>query len=332
MLAQPQYESRHSLLKFLLYIGPSEQGLVPVPKIPTIRVTMYRTAIIPLLCLAFVVSLPSGMESAVSSTGVSNSELTPPPGATKLPAKRKALIISTYERHIAETIPLKVGDPEEDVIVRMGNPDGVMTIGNKKRLSYGPGHIVVSGGRILSISNINKDRLSAPDLDSYNDYQEAKGLIYYMGQWMTEEQGQRLYEKSMTAKDLADARVQRGKIEVARQQKQHVMTNTPIVDIRQGGKRINKQDLIVPGKITIVDFYADWCGPCKVADPYLKAFAEDPDVFLRKVDIVSWRTAVTQQWKIRSIPNMRVYDRNGNEVGKPTASLKEVYDNIQKAK
>jgi thioredoxin 1 len=214
----------------------------------------------------------------------------------------------------------------------MGEPDGTMTIGNKKRLSYGSGHIVVSSGRIASINNISKDRLSAPDLDSFNDYQEAKGLIYYMGQWMTETEGQRQYEKAMMARDLEDARVQRGKIEVARQKKQHVMATTPIVDIRQGGRRITKQDLVVPGKITVVDFYADWCGPCKAADPYLKAFTQDPDVVLRKVDIVSWRTAVTQQWKIRSIPNMRVYDRNGNQIGQPTANLKEVYDNIQKAK
>lgn len=276
--------------------------------------------------------MPAGLQSAISSSAVSNTEISPPPSAKKLPSKTRQIIIATYERHIAETPPLKVGDPEEDAIVRMGEPDGIMTIGNKKRLTYGSGHVVVSGGRIASISNIDKGRLSAPDLDSYNDYQEAKGMIHYMGSWMTEADAQRLYEKSIMAKDLADARVQRGKIEVARQKKAHVMATSPIVDIRQGGRRISKQDLVVPGKITVVDFYADWCGPCKQAAPYLEAFAKDPDVVLRKVDIVSWRTAVTQQWNIRSIPNMRVYDRNGKEVGKPTANLKEVYDYIQKAK
>lgn len=293
---------------------------------------MYRFALIPFLCLSFLVSLPTVLESAISSSNVSNKEISPPPGAKKLPAKTKQIIIATYERHVSEIVPLKVGDPEEDAIIRMGEPDGIMTIGNKKRLTYGSGHVVVSGGRIISISNIDKDRLSAPDLDSYNDYQEAKGHVLYMGKWMTESDAQRLYEKTMMAKDLADARVQRGKIEVARKQKQHAMANTPIVDIRQGGRRISKQDLVVPGKITVVDFYADWCGPCKTAAPYLEAFAQDPDVVLRKVDIVSWRTAVTKQWNIRSIPNMRVYDRNGNEVGQPTASLKEVYDNIQRVK
>lgn len=293
---------------------------------------MKRFAAIACLCLSLFAVVPAGLHSAISSSGVSNSEISPPPRPKKLPAKTKQIIINTYERHIAETPPLKVGDPEDDAIVRLGEPDGVMTIGNKKRLTYGSGHIVVSGGRIASINNIDKGRLSAPDLDSYNDYQEAKGLIHYMGSWMTESEARRLYEKSVMAKDLADARVQRGKIEVARQKKAHVMANSAIVDIRQGGRRISKQDLVVPGKITVVDFYADWCGPCKQAAPYLEAFAKDPDVVLRKVDIVDWRSAVTKQWNIRSIPSMRVYDRNGNEIGKPTANLKEVYSYIQRAK
>jgi thioredoxin-related protein len=40
----------------------------------------------------------------------------------------------------------------------------------------------------------------------------------------------------------------------------------------------------------------------------------DPDVALRKIDIVNWRTAVVQQFNIHSNPQVNVYDRTGRLV------------------
>lgn len=70
------------------------------------------------------------------------------------------------------------------------------------------------------------------------------------------------------------------------------------------------------GNVTIVDFYADWCGPCKKISPSLEQLANsDPEVALRKIDIVNWNTPVVNQYKIHSIPHVNVYDRGGNLVG-----------------
>ncbi len=106
-----------------------------------------------------------------------------------------------------------------------------------------------------------------------------------------------------------------------------------VKQIANGGKRVDLKQVIVPGKITVVDFYADWCGPCRRIGPQLEQMARsDPDVVLCKIDIVDWNTPVVQQFNIRSVPNIRVYDRNGTAVGSPTAGLNDVKQNIERAR
>ncbi len=47
--------------------------------------------------------------------------------------------------------------------------------------------------------------------------------------------------------------------------------------------------LVVPGKYTIVDYWATWCVPCKKLAPKLEAYADSrDDVVLRKVDATEW--------------------------------------------
>ena len=103
--------------------------------------------------------------------------------------------------------------------------------------------------------------------------------------------------------------------------------------ISDGGKKVDLKDLVVPGRITLVDFYADWCGPCRTMAPHLEQLAnQDKDVFLRKVDIVKWGTPVTKQYAISSVPNVRVFDRTGRQVGEPTYSLSQIKAYIDKSK
>jgi thioredoxin 1 len=103
-------------------------------------------------------------------------------------------------------------------------------------------------------------------------------------------------------------------------------------NIRNGGKEIDIQTLVGNGSVTIVDFYADWCGPCRQAEPYLKKMAEDPGVNLIQIDIVNWSSPVASQYKLRSIPNMRVFDAEGKQVGKETHSVSVIRKNVEKAR
>ena len=57
-------------------------------------------------------------------------------------------------------------------------------------------------------------------------------------------------------------------------------------------------------KPAIIDFYADWCGPCKMVAPILEELSDEhPDVIIYKVD-----TEVEQElsavFQIRSIPSI----------------------------
>jgi thiol-disulfide isomerase/thioredoxin len=107
----------------------------------------------------------------------------------------------------------------------------------------------------------------------------------------------------------------------------------PLTVVSNGGQEVNLAALLAPGKITVVDFYADWCGPCRQVSPHLERLArEDPDVNVVKVDIVKWNTPVTRQHNIRSVPNMRVYDRSGRMVGSSTSDFRQVLRNVDQAK
>jgi thioredoxin 1 len=88
------------------------------------------------------------------------------------------------------------------------------------------------------------------------------------------------------------------------------------VQVISHGAEVDISQHLVLGSVTVIDFYADWCGPCRQLAPSLEQMASsDPEVALRKIDIVNWRTAVAQQFNIHSIPQVNVYDRNGRLVG-----------------
>ena len=82
------------------------------------------------------------------------------------------------------------------------------------------------------------------------------------------------------------------------------------------GAQVDINQHLALGNVTVIDFYADWCGPCRQLSPSLEQMARnDPEIALRKIDIVNWKTAVAQQFNIHSIPQVNVYDRSGRLVG-----------------
>lgn len=60
----------------------------------------------------------------------------------------------------------------------------------------------------------------------------------------------------------------------------------------------------------LVDFWADWCGPCKMLAPVLEEFAkENPDIKVCKVN-VDEETELAEQFMVMSIPFIAVF-KNG---------------------
>ena len=53
--------------------------------------------------------------------------------------------------------------------------------------------------------------------------------------------------------------------------------------------------------ITVVDFYADWCGPCKMLIPILEKVSEQVEAKICKVNVDESRE-LAQQFGVRGIP------------------------------
>ena len=69
------------------------------------------------------------------------------------------------------------------------------------------------------------------------------------------------------------------------------------------------------GKKALIDFYADWCGPCKMLAPILHEISEEnPDLIIAKINVDD-STSLAIQYGIQSIPTMLVME-NGEIVNK----------------
>ena len=72
-------------------------------------------------------------------------------------------------------------------------------------------------------------------------------------------------------------------------------------------------------KIELIDFHAEWCGPCKVMNPIINSLMEEynkdgSDVEIKKSD-VDKETDLAEEYGIRSIPTL-VFLKDGEEAGR----------------
>ncbi len=74
------------------------------------------------------------------------------------------------------------------------------------------------------------------------------------------------------------------------------------------------QEVLKSDVPVLVDFYAEWCGPCKMLDPILNELAEEykGKWKLRKVNIDD-SPEIAEKYQVQSIPTIKFF-KDGKEV------------------
>lgn len=101
-------------------------------------------------------------------------------------------------------------------------------------------------------------------------------------------------------------------------------------------KRMEKLNEIINGsQLTLVDFFATWCGPCKMMHPVLEQLKEEMGDSLRIIKIdIDKNEALMEQYRIQSVPTLMLF-RKGDALWRQSGAmslsdLKKVVNSYQK--
>jgi thiol:disulfide interchange protein len=73
----------------------------------------------------------------------------------------------------------------------------------------------------------------------------------------------------------------------------------------------------VKGKVTVFDFYADWCAPCRKVDLHVYALLNRrADLAVRKINVISWDSAAAKEHLANAgaLPFVVVFDKRGQRL------------------
>ena len=83
----------------------------------------------------------------------------------------------------------------------------------------------------------------------------------------------------------------------------------------------NYEAIVADSKPTVIDFWAEWCGPCRTIAPIVEELAEEyaDRVNIGKCDVDS-ADDVVATYRVRNIPTL-VFIKDGNVVGNHVGAI-----------
>lgn len=87
-------------------------------------------------------------------------------------------------------------------------------------------------------------------------------------------------------------------------------------------KSMEKLNEIINGsQLTLVDFFATWCGPCKMMHPVLEQLKEEMGDSLRIIKIdIDKNEALMEQYRIQSVPTLMLF-REGQQLWRQSGAM-----------
>jgi len=85
----------------------------------------------------------------------------------------------------------------------------------------------------------------------------------------------------------------------------------------------NFNDIINTDQLVLVDFYADWCGPCKTLAPILKQVKHElkDSIKIIKID-VDKNNVIASKYQVRGVPTMLLF-KNGSQLWRQSGVLQK---------
>ncbi|UHQ95112.1 thioredoxin [Haloterrigena alkaliphila] len=85
--------------------------------------------------------------------------------------------------------------------------------------------------------------------------------------------------------------------------------------------RSHLEDVTTAHDVVLVDFYADWCGPCQMLEPVLEQLAGTTEAVIAKVD-VDEHQQLAGSFGVRGVPTLVLF-ADGEQVEQQSGALPE---------